>query len=172
MPGPALGALTYIINIKNNIANRSTSLIANAPRNFQSITTEFSPLSLLCPIRSIYFATNLLPIEPLLTQPPKVLTDSSLSGANAGAPGITNIITDFQITVTPSNNYNCEISYLPNGEYRWVDLTQGINLNKLDISAFWLDKMGNSYPIYLPEGCSSNLKLLFRKRSYYLGYNI
>jgi len=91
MPGPALGALTYIINIKNNIANRSTSLIGNTPKNFQSITTEFSPLSLLCPIRSIYFATNLLPIEPLLTQPPKVLTDSSLSGANAGAPGITNI---------------------------------------------------------------------------------
>ena len=124
------------------------------------------------PYKELYFATNLLPIEPLLSQAPRVLTDLSLSGANAGAPGITNILTYFQITVTPSNNYNSEISYLPSGEYRWVDLTQGINLNELVISAFWLDKMGNSYPIYLPEGCSSNLKLLFRKRSYYLGYNI
>ena len=130
MPGPSLGALTYIINIIDSIANRSTTLIANTPRNFQSITTEFSPLSLMCPIRSIYFATNLLPIEPLLSQPPRVLTDLTLSGANAGAPGITNILTYFQITVTPSNNYNSEISYLPIGEYRWVDLTQGINLNR------------------------------------------
>ena len=123
----------------------------------------------MCPIRSIYFATNLLPIEPLLTQPPRVLTDSSLSGDNAGAPGITNIITYFQITVTPSNNYNCEISYLPYGEYRWVDLTQGLNLNKIDIQAFFKDKYGNSYPIYLPEGCSANIKLLLRKRTYFLG---
>jgi hypothetical protein len=55
----------------------------------------------MCPIRSIYFATNLLPIEPLLSQPPRVFTALSLSGANAGAPGITNILTDFQIAVTP-----------------------------------------------------------------------
>jgi hypothetical protein len=73
-----------------------------------------------------------------------VLTDASLSGANSGEPGITNILTDFEITVTPTNNYNGEISYLPSGEYRWIDLTQGMNLNKLDLQAFWKDKYGNS----------------------------
>ena len=75
------------------------------------------------------------------------------------APGITNILTDFEISVTPTNNYNGEISYLPSGEYRWIDLTQGLNLNKLDLQAFWKDKQGNANPIYLPVGCSAKIKL-------------
>jgi hypothetical protein len=164
------GVYLYLINVINSLGNQSTNLSNGVKVNFISSTTEFSPLSLMCPIRSIYFATNLLPIEPLLTTPPKVLTDSTLSGSNSGDPGITNILTDFQITVTPQNNYNGEVSYLPSAEYRWIDLTQGVNLNKLDISAFWKDKLGNSYPIYLPVGCSANIKLLFRNRKYNLGY--
>jgi hypothetical protein len=107
----------------------------------------------------------------LLTSPPKVFTDATLSGANSGDPGITNVLTDFQLTVTPSNNYNGEISYVPTAEYRWIDMTQGVNLNKLDLSAFWKDKYGNSFPIYLPVNCSANIKLLFRSKKFYLGYN-
>ena len=81
----------YQVLIQNSIANQSTAQVNGVNQNFLSTTTEFSPLSLLCPIRSIYFSTNLLPIEPLLTQPPKVYNDSNLAGANAGVPGITNI---------------------------------------------------------------------------------
>jgi hypothetical protein len=161
----------YRVKVQNSVANQSTALVNGVKTDYLATTTEFSPLSILCPIRSIYFATNLLPIEPLLTTPPKVLTDSTLSGANAGEPGITNILTDFQLTVTPSNNYNGEISYIPSAEYRWVDMTQGVNLTKLDLSAFWKDKLGNSYPIYLPVGCCANVKLLWRSKKFYLGYN-
>jgi hypothetical protein len=161
----------YEVQIRNSVGNQSTALVNGTKVDFLSATTEFSPLSLLCPIRGIYFATNLLPIEPLLTTPPKVLTDATLTGANAGEPGITNILTDFQIAVTPQNNYNGEVSYLPAGEYRFIDLNQGVNLNKLDLSAFWKDKFGNSFPIYLPVGCSANIKLLFRNRKFYLGNN-
>ena len=159
----------YQINIVSSLGNQLLTLADGSAVSFLHISTEFSPLSLMCPVRSIYFATNLLPIEPLLTTPPKVLTDSTLTGANAGEPGITNILTDFQIAVTPQNNYNGEVSYIPSAEYRWIDLTQGVNLNKLDISAFWKDRNGNSYPIYLPVGCSANIKLLFRNRKYNLG---
>lgn len=161
----------YCINIPNSLGNESTALVAGTSKNFLSVTTEFSPLSIMCPIRSIYFATNLLPIEPMLTQPPKVLSDNSLSGSSSGDPGITNILTDFEIAVTPTNNYNGEISYLPSSEYRWVDMTQGLNLNKLDLSAYWKDKYGNSYPIYLPVNCAADIKLLFRSKRFYLGYN-
>ena len=160
----------YEVQIRNSVGNQSSALVNGVKIDYLSTTTEFSPLSILCPIRSIYFATNLLPIEPLLTTPPKVLTDSTLSGANSGDPGITNILTDFQLTVTPSNNYNGEIAYIPTAEYRWIDMTQGVNLNKLDLSAFWKDKFGNSNPIYLPVNCSANNKLLFRSKQYYLGY--
>ena len=159
----------YQVNMQNNIANQSAKLINGIQTDFLNVTTEFSPLSLMCPIRSVYFSTNLLPIEPLLSQPPKVYNDDNLAGGNAGAPGITNILTDFQITVTPTNNYNSEISYLPSGEYRWVDMKSGVNLNRIDLQAFWKDKLGNAYAIYLPVGMSANIKLLFRSKRFYLG---
>jgi len=87
----------YRVRIQNSVANQSTALVSGVKTDYLSTTTEFSPLSILCPVRSIYFATNLLPIEPLLTNPPKVFTDATLSGSNAGDPGITNVLTDFPI---------------------------------------------------------------------------
>ena len=45
-----------------------------------------------------------------------------------------------------------------------------MNLNKLDIQAFWKGKYGNAYPIYLPVKCSVNIKLLFGRHDYYSGY--
>lgn len=161
----------YQVNIANSLAKQSSNYVEGVKKNFLSATTEFSPLSLMCPIRNIYFTTNLLPIEPMLTQPPKGLGDTSLSGSNSGDPGITNILTDFEVAVTPTNNYNGEIAYLPSSEYRWVDMTQGVNLNKLDLAAYWKDKYGNSYPIYLPVNCAADIKLLFRSKRFFSGYN-
>jgi hypothetical protein len=121
------------------------------------------------PIRNIYFTTSLLPIQPTLSQPPKVFNDTNLSASNSGAPDITNILTDFEISVTATNNYNGEIIYLPQTEYRLVDLNEGFNLNKIDINCFWKDKFNRAHQIYLPAGCCANLKLLFRHKRFFSG---
>lgn len=100
-----------------------------------------------------------------MTQPPKVYSDISLFG-NSGLPYILNILTDFEIPVSATNNYNGEIIYSPQAEYRFVDMNSSLNLNKIDLSCYFKDKYGNSYRVYLQPGCCANLKLLFRHKSY------
>jgi len=55
--GPVAGSSPttygYQVKVQNSIANRSTALVGTESKNFLSVSTELSPLSLLCPIRSI-----------------------------------------------------------------------------------------------------------------------
>lgn len=161
----------YVINIMNSNANQKTLLIAGTKTDFLTTITEFSPLPLMNPIRNIYFTTNQLPIQPTLSQPPKVYNDTNLSASTDGAPDISNILTDFQVSVTATNNYNGEIIYLPESEYRLIDLNQGFNLNKIDLYCYWKDKYNNSNQMYLPVGCCANIKLLFRHKRFFDPYN-
>jgi hypothetical protein len=160
---------TYAINTSATLATQATLLVEGTREDFLTTTTEFSPLPLMNPIRNIYFTTNQIPIQPTLSQPPKVFNDTNLSASNSGAPDITNILTDFEVSVTATNNYNGEIIYLPQTEYRLVDLNEGFNLNKIDINCFWKDKFNRAHQIYLPAGCCANLKLLFRHKRFFSG---
>ena len=129
------------------------------------MTTEFSPLPILNPIRNIYFTTNSLPIVPTLVSPPKFIGDTNISTGSVSGD-ISNIIVDYSIPVSAQNNYNGEIIYAPQAEYRLLSMKATNNLNKIDLSCFWESKTGLTYPIYLPCGCSSNIKLLFRAVSF------
>jgi hypothetical protein len=42
------------------------------------------------------------------------------------------------------------------------------NLNKIDLIVFWKDIYGNLNPFYLMPGCNANVKLLFRRKHFYL----
>ena len=143
----------------------SSSQEVTVQEKYVTVTTEFSPICLMNPIRNIYFTTNTLPVQPTLTQPPKVYSNTSLS-SSSGLPDISNILTDFSIPVSATNNYNGELIYQPGAEYRLLNMNSSFNLNKIDLSAFWSDKFGNSYPIYLQPGCSANLKLMMRHKSF------
>ena len=132
---------------------------------FITLTTEFSPISIMNPIRNIYFTSNSLPIVPTLTSPPKVIGDTNIATGSVSGD-ISNIIVDYSIPVSAQNNYNGEIIYAPQAEYRLLSMKASNNLNKIDLSCFWESKTGLTYPIYLPCGCSSNIKLVFRSVSY------
>ena len=155
----------YQLNLPNSLANQTTLLIDGARNDFLTTVTEFCPLSLLNPIRNIFFTTTHLPIQAQLSQSPIVYTDDVPSGVTNNLPDITNVLTDFEISVTAQNSYNGEITYLPVSEYRWLDLNPASSLSKIDVKAYWRDKYGNDYPIYLPPGCSASIKILFRQRS-------
>ena len=88
---------------------------------------------------------------------------SSVSG------DLSNIISDYSLAVSATNNYNGEIKYQPAGELRMIELNSAQYLNRVDISAFWESKTGVAYPIYLPAGAGANLKLLFRQKMYNFG---
>ena len=125
------------------------------------LQTEFSPISIMNPIRNIYFTTNTLPIVPTLVSPPKIVGDSNMSVSSVSGD-LSNIIADYSIPVSAQNNYNGEIIYAPSAEYRLISMNSSTNLNRIDIQAFWESKTGLSYPLYLPAGSCANLKLLFR----------
>jgi hypothetical protein len=171
---PPLGApfpdTTYILNLFNK-SDANVSVVyssSDKAERYIILQTEFSPLPLLNPIRNIYFTTNTLPIQPTLASPPKVIGDTNIATGSVSGD-ILNIITDYSLAVSASNNYNGEIIYQPAGELRLIELNSVPYLNRVDISAFWEDRRGQSYPIYLPSGANANLKLLFRHKKYNFG---
>ena len=88
----------------------------------------------------------------------------------SGAPNISNILSDFEIPISSTNQYRPEINYTA-VEYRLIDLFNNNNLNKTDLNIFWKDKYNNLIPFLLQPGCSANVKLLFRSKRFYLGYD-
>ena len=162
---------TYKLNIFNKSHANITSLYAGSgdPIRYISLQTEFSPLPMMNPIRS-FFKPLTLPIQPTLTQPPKAYTDITISDSG-GLPAISNILTDFEVPVSAQNNYNGELIYQPQAEYRFLDMNSSFNLNKIDLQAGWTDKYGNTFPLYLQAGRSASLKLLFRHKRFNLSYN-
>ena len=83
------------------------------------------------------------------------------SGNNSN---LTNIITDFEIPMSETNQYRPVIYYNPTSEYRLVDMRSIINMNMLDITVFWKTHYGEYIPLKLQPGCSAHIKLLFRHR--------
>jgi hypothetical protein len=47
-------------------------------------------------------------------------------------------------------------------EYRLLSMNSAQNINRIDLNAYWESKTGQAYPIYLPPGCSANIKIMFR----------
>jgi hypothetical protein len=103
------------------------------------------------PIRNVYFTSNTLPIQPTLVSPPKIIGDTTLSVGSVSGD-LSNIISDYSLAVSSTNNYNGEIIYQPAGELRMIELNSAQNLNRVDIAAF---SKGNRHSlcnfIYLQE---------------------
>ena len=104
VPFPPIGATiqntTYILNLFNKSdSNVSTFLSsANAYDRYIILQTEFSPISIMNPIRNVYFTTNTLPIVPTLVSPPKILGDTNISVSSVSGD-LSNIIADYSLSL-------------------------------------------------------------------------
>ena len=132
------------------------------------ITQEISGVSLWNPVSSIVFTTSLLPIVPTNTSKPMIYNNSSF--ILSGEPNIASILSDFEVSLSAENQYRPDISYVPPGEFRLIDMYSSFNLNKIDLAVYWKDVFGHLNPIYLQPGCSAHVKLMFRKKRFYI-YN-
>ena len=137
-----------------------------------TLTQGISTIAAWNPIESIIFTSTSLPIHPALSSAPKVVSAGELSTIGSGTPNLANILTDFQIAVSPTNQYRPEISYTPLGEYRLIDMFSNRNLSRVDLQVYWRDKRGGLRPILLYPGCSASVKLLFRHKGFYLGMDM
>ena len=131
---------------------------------FQEIIT----IGLWSPVASIVFTSSLLPVKSTNTSPPRVFTDTTVGSAltSSGQPNLANIITDFEVAISEKNQYRPDISFRIESEYRLVDMYSMANLNRIDITVFWLSCWGDYVPLHLVPGAMAQIKVLFRNRSF------
>lgn len=127
---------------------------------------EYSNTANWCCIRTIFFTSDTIPINPSLEGQPKIF-NSNTGSLNSSSNLSKNIITDFSVNNTDGLQYYPSISYTATGQYRLIDLFGHNAIKNIEISAYWSDCFGNYHPIYLSSGSCANLKIMFVKKSFY-----
>ena len=139
-----------------------TGSLASYPKQdyFILLKQEISTIDAWCPISSIVFTSNQLPI--IVSQ----FSSSNTTGITPNSALIGNrfalVITDL---MTNQQGYRPNIIYNPTAEYRRISLTGNMGIRNIDINVFWRSKTGQLLPFRLPSGGSATLKLLFEKKN-------
>lgn len=148
--------------------NNDSNILILPTYNAIQMYAEGSTAALMNPIQSIVFQTSLVPVSPENVSQPKVFGADTRLFSSGNNSNLSNVITDFQISVTPDNRYQPDITYSPTGEYRLIDLYGAAPLSSLDLNVSWKDNFGGLHPLYLAPGASANLKILFRRKDFNL----
>jgi hypothetical protein len=127
---------------------------------YYSIPQEMSTIDTWCPINSIVFTTNTLPI--IVNQASTVTTIGNQPPSAEVNSQFELIITDFQ---TNQQGFRPNVLYVPTSEYRRIDMTGNTPIQIIDISVLWRARTGQLQPFILPRGGSASLKILFEKKS-------
>jgi hypothetical protein len=167
------GELIYKLNVAGSSQNTRQILDVDGVTRirFIQVFSEVCSIDAWNPVASIVFTSNTLPIVPSQTSPAKLYNSSSNGLSSAGIANITSIISDFEIPISSTNQYRSEISYVPQGEYRLIDMYSNQDIFKLDLNVYWKNKLGDLIPLLLEPGCSASVKILFRSSLFYLGFN-
>jgi hypothetical protein len=80
-----------------------------------SLTQETSTIAVWSPVESIVFTSSSLPSTPPCPRPQRLSRRGEYSITGSGTPNLANVLTHFQIAVSPTNQYRPEISYAPQG---------------------------------------------------------
>ena len=121
-----------------------------------AMVQEYPTVGLWADLTNIVFETNVIPIEPELGQNPKI--------GNAEPEGDTTrrLISDF---IPIEGILDREIiNYRAVGYKRYYDMKSKFPLSQIDLNVFWADEVGTLYPVYITQGDSLQVKLLFRKK--------
>lgn len=131
---------------------------------------QFGTGATMCPISSIVFETSLMPIVPQMIGIPKIFSTSIAVGTQAITGGqnnnISNEITDIVEPLNRGDEYFPNLLYLPQAEYRLIDLQGNGAISSIQISVKWKDIFGIYHDFFLQNGCGASLKILFRQKAY------
>ena len=173
LPNPTINKTLYSSYIFNTlIYSTSTFLYTINPGTVPAFTTpytyanqfikqsqELSTIDVWCPVNSIVFTTNTLPI--VVNQFSANATINSERMSSETGADFALIITDLQ---TNQQGYKPNVLYTPTAEYRRIDMTGNNGLTNIDIRVFWRAKTGQLIPFKLSSGASTSIKLLFQKK--------
>ena len=111
------------------------------------------------PAKGILFTSNSIPVKNTYTQINNQFQDES----NATSLGI---LIDFKLNIDNSLDQRKQLLYVPQQNYRRLDLYGTTPLRTIDIQVYWSDLFGNLYPLRIPKAQEANIKLLFIRKSY------
>ena len=159
------GDANYLVNT-NSYNPKSYKDEMDVYHTMYQMPQEISSVPMWNPIASIVFCSSMIPVVPTNTSPAKTYSDvwSTNLISTGNNSNLTNIITDFEIPISETNQYRPVIFYSPTAEYRLVDMHSTLNLNRVDITVFWKTHFGEFIPLRLPAGCSAHIKIMFRHR--------
>jgi hypothetical protein len=129
------------------------------------ITQTNSSIQAMSPVDSIQMETATIPVQNTLVGSPTFLgppiNNSSASQNNVA------VLTSYQVGLNSGTEYSQGyIQYSPTTELRLIDCLSNGNIQNLQISVKWLDKIGQSHDMLLPNGQGASMLLLFRKKSF------
>lgn len=127
--------------------------------HFIMLTQEISTIDSWCPVSSIVFTSNTLPI--IITQYSSTNTTGTQTSSGAVGSDFALIITDL---ITNQQGFRPNVVYNPSAEYRRIDMTGNQGIRNIDINVFWRSKTGLLIPFVLGSGSSASIKLLFEKK--------
>jgi hypothetical protein len=128
--------------------------------------SEYSPLPYWNPIDKIVFTTAQLPVVPQLIAAASNYYDNT-QNASTNAE-VQYILCDFSAALKTGTEYKPNISYIAPAEYVLNELYSDKELYSISIFVFWKDKFGDLHPFYLEPGGTALLKIMFRKKEFYL----
>jgi len=75
-----------------------------------------------------------------------------------------NIITDMAVD---ENFYKPNLLYVPDEEYRFVDLVGQQDIRNIEVTVYWHDKLGYLRNFYLSAGGAALIKLMFKRKYWF-----
>ncbi len=141
----------------------ATAAPVQSPIIFYREEQEYSVLEYWSSLRKIIIATNTIPINTEYVPSPGLGLNGN-GGSNVSFP----IISDFIPNIDQSAGISRSIAfYLPQAQYRLVDMISDNPLQKIDLKLFWQDIAGNLYPLTVSAFQQSEIKLGFFRKSLY-----
>jgi len=154
----------YFTFLFPNDISRKTVTLGTPEVTYIVVSQENESLQLWSPACNIVFTTDIIPSLP------EQISVSNLYGTFTERIGTNNdtehIITDISLPL--DNPYDVQnISYVPSGEYRMINLnnTAGRALKNINFALSWRNKYnGSLVPVKLSGGAYFGVKLLFRRK--------
>ena len=166
----------YMLRIYNKNGTNyypTPAVVPPAPsQNWNALKTVqlYGTGATMCPISSLIFETSLMPIVPQMIGLPKIFTNASFSGTQAIQGGqnnnLSNEITDIVEPLNRGDEYFPNVLYIPQAEYRLIDLQGNGPISSIQISVKWKDIYGIYHDFFLQNGCGASMKILFRQKAF------
>jgi len=179
--GPFTVGYSYRMNVQylNNGANVSPPPTVNAvypaypegySLNLITMTQEYiSTSTLWCPVDSLVFVSNLLPLQNEQTAPPNAYGQGNVGNSTAVAQSAFQpIITDVaQNLSSDPAGWRKMLYYSPTAEYRMADFQNSkAEIKNIDVQVFWKNRLNNQlYPLSMYNLSSVSIKIMFRKKN-------